>query len=201
MDLVGGIFGGGPDAQIYAQSWGFPLEEVRVPVRLWHGKQDRAFAVRLAEEIAARLPGLRVLHHERNLGIWATFEHLYAEAGNELVFLNSTDGQWDTAILFDMLPLTSQWDVIIATRLNKHYGFGRRFISWGFNLVPRIIFGVKTFDAGSVKLVRREIIEQFALVSRSVFSEAERLIRAARAGYRITTFPVQTSGRRSSAAR
>src|SRR5437660_8610443 len=102
------------------------------------GSTDRT--AELIEEIAARLPRLRVLHHERNLGIWATFEHLYAAAGNELVFLNSTDGQWDTAILFDMLPLTSQWDVIIATRLNKHYGFGRRFISWGFNLVPRIIW-------------------------------------------------------------
>ena len=44
------------DAQIYAQPWGFPIEEVRVPVRLWHGKQDRAFSVRLAEEIANRLP-------------------------------------------------------------------------------------------------------------------------------------------------
>jgi len=44
------------DAQIYAQSWGFSLEEVRVPVRLWHGKEDRAFSVRLAEEIAGRLP-------------------------------------------------------------------------------------------------------------------------------------------------
>jgi pimeloyl-ACP methyl ester carboxylesterase len=44
------------DAQIYAKPWGFPLEEVRVPVRLWHGKEDRAFSVRLAEEIASRLP-------------------------------------------------------------------------------------------------------------------------------------------------
>jgi pimeloyl-ACP methyl ester carboxylesterase len=44
------------DAQIYAQPWGFPIEEVRVPVRLWHGKQDRAFAARLAEDIANRLP-------------------------------------------------------------------------------------------------------------------------------------------------
>ena len=44
------------DAQIYAQPWGFPIEEVRVPVRLWHGKQDRAFSVRLAEDIANRLP-------------------------------------------------------------------------------------------------------------------------------------------------
>jgi pimeloyl-ACP methyl ester carboxylesterase len=44
------------DAQIYAQPWGFSLEDIRVPVRLWHGKQDRAFSVCLAEEVARRLP-------------------------------------------------------------------------------------------------------------------------------------------------
>jgi pimeloyl-ACP methyl ester carboxylesterase len=44
------------DAQIYAQPWGFSIEDVRVPVRLWHGKEDRAFSVRLAEELANRLP-------------------------------------------------------------------------------------------------------------------------------------------------
>jgi len=44
------------DAQIYAEPWGFALEDVRVPVRLWHGKQDRAFSVHLAEELAKRLP-------------------------------------------------------------------------------------------------------------------------------------------------
>jgi pimeloyl-ACP methyl ester carboxylesterase len=44
------------DAEIYARPWGFRLEDVDVPVRLWHGKQDRAFNVRLAEEVAQRLP-------------------------------------------------------------------------------------------------------------------------------------------------
>jgi len=44
------------DAQIYAQPWGFRMEEVRVPVRLWHGNEDRAFSVHLAEEIARQLP-------------------------------------------------------------------------------------------------------------------------------------------------
>jgi pimeloyl-ACP methyl ester carboxylesterase len=44
------------DAQIYVKPWGFAIEDVRVPVRLWHGKQDRAFSVRLAEEVAKRLP-------------------------------------------------------------------------------------------------------------------------------------------------
>jgi pimeloyl-ACP methyl ester carboxylesterase len=44
------------DAQIYAQPWELSFEDIRVPVRLWHGKQDRAFSVRLAEEVARRLP-------------------------------------------------------------------------------------------------------------------------------------------------
>jgi pimeloyl-ACP methyl ester carboxylesterase len=44
------------DAEIYAQPWGFGLEDVDVPVRLWHGKQDRAFSVEVAKEMAKRLP-------------------------------------------------------------------------------------------------------------------------------------------------
>jgi pimeloyl-ACP methyl ester carboxylesterase len=44
------------DAEIYAKPWGFPIEEVRVPVRLWHGRKDRTFAFQLAEQIAQRLP-------------------------------------------------------------------------------------------------------------------------------------------------
>jgi pimeloyl-ACP methyl ester carboxylesterase len=44
------------DAKIYAEPWGFSLEDVNVPVRLWHGRQDRSFSVHLAEEVARRLP-------------------------------------------------------------------------------------------------------------------------------------------------
>ena len=47
------------DARIYAEPWGFAIEDVRVPVRLWHGIEDRAFAVRLAEEIAKRFPNCK----------------------------------------------------------------------------------------------------------------------------------------------
>jgi pimeloyl-ACP methyl ester carboxylesterase len=47
------------DAQIYAEPWGLAIEDVRVPVRLWHGIEDRAFAVRLAEEMANRFPNCK----------------------------------------------------------------------------------------------------------------------------------------------
>jgi len=52
------------DAQIYAEPWGFHIEEVRVPVRLWHGRQDRAFSVHLAEQIAGRLSNCRAHYVE-----------------------------------------------------------------------------------------------------------------------------------------
>lgn len=154
----------------------------------------------IANELAARLPRMKAFHNERNKGIRETFEFLYANASKDFVFLNSTDGQWDTAILFDLLPLTSEWDVIIASRKAKHYSAVRTFVSGAFNSIPRILFGVKTYDAGAVKLVRREIIKRFTLVSRSPFSEAERLIRAARAGYRICEYPVEVQPRRAGVA-
>ncbi|HEY2711715.1 MAG TPA: alpha/beta hydrolase [Chthoniobacterales bacterium] len=44
------------DAEIYAQPWGFPLEEIHVPVRLWHGKKDRSFHWSLADSLGKRLP-------------------------------------------------------------------------------------------------------------------------------------------------
>lgn len=163
------------------------------------GSADRTS--RIIEQVASRLPNLRVLNNPRNMGIHATFERLYHEASKDFVFLNSTDRQWETSLLFEMLPLTDSFDVVIAARKKKHYSATRRFVSWAFNLLPAILFGVKTYDAGAVKLVRREIIERFALVSRSPFSEAERLIRAARAGYKITSYPVSISTRTAGRAR
>ncbi len=50
------------DAEIYARPWGFEPEEVTRPVRMWHGRKDRTFALRLAETIqrtAAKLSPAR----------------------------------------------------------------------------------------------------------------------------------------------
>jgi len=146
-------------------------------------------------EVAKVVPGLRVLSHPVNRGIFRTFEDLYAAASKDFVFLNSTDRQWDTRLLFDMLPLTQAHDIIITRRTNKPYGPMRSVVSWGLNALPRILFSTNTYDAGSVKLTKREVIERFPLVSTTPFSEAERLIRAARAGYRITELPVEVAAR------
>ncbi len=47
------------DAEIYARPWGFALESIRVPVRLWHGLKDRSFHWSLAQSLGERLPVCR----------------------------------------------------------------------------------------------------------------------------------------------
>lgn len=163
------------------------------------GSTDETPAI--IRDVAAGDPRIRAWRHSQNQGIFATFEELYAQASKEFVFLNSTDGQWDTGIVLDLLPLTASADVVIASRRDKHYTPVRRAVSWTFNALPALLFGVRTYDAGAVKLVRREIIARFALVSRSPFSEAERLIRAEREGYRIVEYPVDTKPRRAARGR
>ena len=55
------------DAEIFALPWGFLLEQVQVPVRLWHGKRDRAFSLAIAKEVVARLPNCTA-HYIENEG-------------------------------------------------------------------------------------------------------------------------------------
>jgi pimeloyl-ACP methyl ester carboxylesterase len=44
------------DAEVYAHDWGFRPEDLRVPVRLWHGRNDRSFSWQLADDLARRIP-------------------------------------------------------------------------------------------------------------------------------------------------
>ena len=163
------------------------------------GSTDRSSEI--IEDFARQFPNIRLINHPRNLGIHASFERLNKEARNDLVFINASDRQWNTSILLDMLPLIERGDIIIASRKQKHYSPLRKLISWGFNKINFMLFGVHTFDAGAVKLMKREVIEKTPIISKSPFSEAERLIRASKAGYRIINHPVDVSPRKTGHSR
>ena len=144
------------------------------------------------------LPRLQLRRHETNQGIASTFAELYRWAGQELVFLNSADGQWKMNTLLELLPLANRYEIVIARRPVKHYRFGRQLVSWLFNALPAILFATRTYDAGSVKLVHRAIYD-IPIISHGVFGEAERIIRAQRSGFRIGVRDVEhfprTSGK------
>lgn len=155
----------------------------------------------IIKAVASKLPNFRVIDHKVNQGIVPTIKELYAAAKKNYVYVNSVDKQWDTRIVFDLLKMTDRWDLIIASRKEKHYTPYRRFVSYVFNLVPRLLFTTQTYDAGASKLFKREILQELPNISTSPFSEAERIIRAYRAGYRITSYPVDIQPRKSGNAK
>lgn len=146
-----------------------------------------------------RLPNLQIRRHAVNQGIAVTFNELYRWAKKNLVFLNSADGQWKMSTVLDLLPLVDEYDIIVARRRDKHYGLSRRLISGLFNVLPQMLFATRTYDAGSVKLVKRSVYD-IPIISSGVFGEAERMIRARRLGYRIGVKEVAHFPRRTGKA-
>ena len=158
---------------------------------------DRSWEI--LQRLKAIVPKLQSRRHQVNQGIAKTFTELYHWASMDLVFLNSADGQWKMQILLAMLPLMEDSDLVIARRKQKHYRLNRQLVSWFFNLLPLLMFHSKTYDAGSVKLVRREIYE-IPITSTGVFAEAERIVRARRRGYRVASVDVDHFSRTSGKA-
>lgn len=142
---------------------------------------------------------VRVLHHETNRGITAACQTLYGNARGAYIFINGSDGQWKTAEALRMMELRDRFDLIVGRRRLKQYDWRRKFVSGAFNLLPRLLFGVATHDAGSIKLFHRDIL-QIPTISAGPFREAERIIRASDAGWRIGVIDVDHFQRRGGVA-
>jgi len=151
----------------------------------------------ILESLAKQIPTLRILRHKCNKGIIASLDDLMSNARGEWLFHNGADGQWKTAEVLRMMPLRDQYDIIVGKRHERRDTLQRRFISWMFNWLSYILFGIKTYDAGSIKLFPKRLLGDVSLISTSPFREAERLIRAALNGYRIGVIPVAHYSRAS----
>jgi glycosyltransferase involved in cell wall biosynthesis len=138
---------------------------------------------------------MRILRHEKNRGIAAACNTLFAAARGSNVFLNASDGQCTTAECLRMMQVRDQYDIVVGKRRSKQYTWRRTVISWAFNLLPMVLFGTRTYDAGSIKLVKAELL-RIPLLSRGPFREAERIIRAKRRGHRIGAVTVESHPRR-----
>ncbi len=79
-----GVKGYVEDIRALARPWGFPLDGIRVPVRLWHGDLDTVVPLQHGRYLASVIPGatLRVCPGEAHMLLWNHLaEVLLAAAG------------------------------------------------------------------------------------------------------------------------
>ncbi len=168
-------------------------------VLLDDGSRDRTAAV--MAELQARDPDrIRLIVHERNQGIAASYEELYRAATKDFVMLIPADDQYPPEALSEILPLLDEHDIVVCRRTRKPYTPWRHCISISYTWLPRLLFGVRLYDPGSTKCVRRQIFVETSVSSRGVFVEAERLIRAIKRGHRIAAVDVVQGDRQAGTA-
>lgn len=147
----------------------------------------------IADCLAAADPEhIRVFHHSPNLGYAAALKTGFTNGRCQLLFYTDSDNQFDVRELKNFLPLIETADIVCGFRIYRFDPLTRLVLSWGFNLLVRIIFRINVRDVDcAFKLFRREVFDKITIESKKFFVDAEVLAKAKYFGFRLVEVGVR----------
>jgi glycosyltransferase involved in cell wall biosynthesis len=164
------------------------------------GSTDRTGEI--ADRLARENRRIRVIHHPKNRGYGLALRSGFAAAALDLVFYTDGDLQFDVAELSKLIPLIRDADIVSAYKIKRMDGLQRRAVSWVYNTSLRLFFGLPIRDVNcGFKLYRREVFRKIELRSTRGLIDAEVLLKARRAGFRIVQIGVTHYCRRAGGSR
>jgi glycosyltransferase involved in cell wall biosynthesis len=147
----------------------------------------------IADRLAANDPDhIRVFHHRPNRGYAEALKTGFTSARHQLIFYTDSDNQFDVKELKNLLPLIENADLVCGFRIYRFDPLTRLILSWGFNLLVRIIFRINVRDVDcAFKLFRREVFDKVTIESKKFFVDAEVLAKAKYYGFRMVEVGVR----------
>ena len=149
---------------------------------------------KLADEIAAADPRVRVVHHAQNRKLGGSVRTGLNEARGDLILYTDADMPFDLADLGKALRLMRVYDadIVSAYRFDRTgEGALRAVYSYVYNSLVKIILGLRIRDVNfAFKLVRRNVVEHIELESEGSLIDVELLAKAQRLGFHIIQFGV-----------
>jgi dolichol-phosphate mannosyltransferase len=157
----------------------------------------------LADELAAELDFVSVLHREQKEGLGPAYLAGFRQAlgdGADLVLEMDADFSHDPADVPRLIEAAENADLVLGSRYVDggaiaDWGPLRRFVSAGGSFYARVLLGVPVRDlTGGFKCFRREVVETLdldAIGSRGYAFQIETTYRALRAGFRVVEVPIR----------
>jgi glycosyltransferase involved in cell wall biosynthesis len=146
----------------------------------------------LADRLAERHPELQVVHHAKNRKLGGALRTGFAAATKDWIVYIDSDLPIDMDDTLRAIPLTQTADMVIGNRQGRAEGLKREVMSFTYNRLIRVLFGLKVRDVNfAFKLFRRAILEQITLQSEGSFIDAELLIETHKAGFTIAEIPIE----------
>lgn len=140
--------------------------------------------------LAAELPEVRLVVHPENRGLGGVYRTGFEQARGDLLTFFPADGQFPATIVRDFLSRIGDCDFVLGYLPEGRPTPVGRFLSAAERLVYRLLFGpVPRFQG--IMLFRRRVLRDLPLASRdrSWVVVMELIIRAKRAGFRMTSAP------------
>lgn len=153
---------------------------------------------RVLDELARRLPAVRVVRHPENRGYGAALASGFRHAGKELVFYTDGDGQYDVAELARLTPLMTE-GVSVVNGYKRARADARHRVILGeiYRRLARRMFRLPIRDVDcDFRLLRREAIQRIQLSSASGVVCTEMIYKLRRAGCRFAEVEVHHYPRR-----
>ncbi len=149
---------------------------------------------RLADEMAAADPRVRVVHHPVNRKLGGSLKTGYANARGELVLYSDADLPFDMDELIKACRVMRHYeaDLVSAYRLDRTgEGYVRTVYSFFYNSLVRLLFGVRIRDVNfAFKLCHRRLLDKVQLRSEGSFIDAELVVSAVGHGFKVVQFGV-----------
>lgn len=154
------------------------------------GSADYTAAV--LEELAARYPELRVIHHEQNRGYGGALRTGFSSATRDLIFYTDGDAQYDPR---EMTRLYEVWsdevDFVNGYKISRSDPLHRTIIGRLYHWTVKLAFGLHLRDVDcDFRLMRRSIFDTVQLKSDSGVICVELMKKVQDAGFRIAEVPV-----------
>ena len=156
------------------------------------GSSDRTAQV--VREISKEFPQVRLVSHGKNRGYGAALKTGMESATKDYIFYCDSDNQFDLSELPRLVELIDESDLVIGYRLNRQDPWMRVVMARVYNLLVRLLFGLRVRDVDcGFKLFRRGILDQLSLTLRSkgYLLETALLVKAQKAGFKIKEVGVQ----------
>jgi glycosyltransferase involved in cell wall biosynthesis len=149
---------------------------------------------RMADEMAAADPRVRVVHHPRNRKLGGSVKTGFGASKGDVILYTDADLPVEMDELVKACRLMRQYeaDVVSAYRFDRTgEGYVRVVYSAIYNALVRVLFGVRMRDINfAFKLCRARVFDQVRLESEGSFIDAELIIRAIGHGYKVVQFGV-----------
>ncbi len=134
---------------------------------------------------------IKVVHHSPNQGYGAAVWSGIQAAKGDYVFFTDADLQFDLSELTKLVEHVPAHDIVIGYRAKRMDPFIRLVNAKGWNVLNRILFGLKVKDIDcAFKLFKRDIVKDLPVQSRGAMLSAELLIRLQRQGIVFKEVPV-----------